>query len=220
MSLTVEWLGHCCFRLINEDGLRILIDPFDDIIGYKIPPYDCDILLLSHHHYDSAARHLVPADYELVDSKGATLVRGVAVQALPWWHDERQGKEFGSVLIFLFEFGGFRCGYLSHIGSLPRRWILEKIGELDLCFLPVGGQFTLGPQDAKHMVNELSPRLVLPMHFDTLALSFTLLPVTEFTKLMSEIREVKDWREEIGPDDLPDTPTVLLMRHWPGDAPP
>ena len=219
MSVTVEWLGHCAFRLINGDGLRILVDPFDDTIGYRVPPYDCDILLISHHHYDSAARHLVPPGYTLVDSKGTALVQDVQITALPWWHDERQGKDFGSVLIFLFELDGMKCGYLSHIGSVPRRWMLERIGKLDLCFLPVGGTFALGPRDAKYIVDEIKPRLIVPMHYHTRALSFSLLPVTEFTKLMPEAREEGGWRVEISATSLPDAPTVLLMQHWPGIGP-
>lgn len=219
MAVIVEWLGHCSFRLISGDGIRILIDPFDDTIGYKVPPYDCNILLISHHHYDSAARHLVPPGYSSADSKGTTLAGGVQITALPWWHDERQGKDFGSVLIFLFELDGLKCGYLSHIGSVPRRWMLEQLGGLDLCFLPVGGIFALGPRDAKYIVEEIKPRLIVPMHYQTRALSFSLLPLSEFTKLMPEIREESAWRVEVRKDDLPENPTVLLMHHWPGAAP-
>ncbi len=219
MSITLEWLGHCSFRLVSNGGPSVLIDPFDETIGLRLPPYDCDILLISHSHYDTAAKHLVPPEYEAVRSKGTSLVKGLAINALPWWHDQRQGKDYGSVLMFHFELDGFRVVYLSHIGCVPRQWAIDELKGADICFIPVGGVFALGPKDAAELARELAPKLILPMHFNLRHLSFTLGPLSDFTKLMSDSLVVKDWRVEIEPEDLPSSPNVLLMRHWPGVAP-
>ncbi len=219
MTLTIEWLGHCAFCLRGNDFPTILIDPFDETIGYHVPPYDCEILLISHDHYDSSAKYLVPPGYELVSEKGTTLSHGIAFNAFPCWHDDRQGKDYGSVLIYLFELDGLKIGYLSHIGMVPPQWLLDKIDKLDICFVPVGDSFTIGPGDARYLVGRINPRIVIPMHFNTKFLNFTLLPVTEFLKGMPEVYEVKDWRFEINRDELPESTTVILMRHWPGVTP-
>ena len=219
MAITIEWLGHCAFRLIQSDGLSILIDPFDQTIGYKVPDYSCDILVVTHSHYDTAAVHMVPDGYELVDRKGTTLVNGIAFNAFPLNHADHHGRNYGTVLVFHFELEGIKIGYLSHIGEYPKSWVIERLGQLDICFLPVGGQFALGPNDAKFLVRELGPKYVIPMHFNTRHLNFTLLPVTEFTKAMPDIHEVDDWRIELDSIDLPFRPTVLLMQHWPGVDP-
>ena len=216
MAVSVEWLGHCCFRLSGDSGPRILIDPFDETIGLHVPPFECDILLISHGHYDSAARHLVPPPYELVDSKGTTIAGNIAFNAFPWWHDQRQGKDFGSVLIFVFELEGMKIGYLSHIGAVPRQWVYENIQDLDIMFLPVGGIFTLGASDASYLAKQLKPKLIIPMHFKLPWLSFTLGPLSDFTRLMPDALKVDDWNVLIPKERLPETPTVLLMRHWPG----
>jgi L-ascorbate metabolism protein UlaG (beta-lactamase superfamily) len=219
MSMFLEWLGHCAFRLTGQDGPSILIDPFDESIGLRVAPYDCDILLVSHEHYDSSARHLVPPGHESVSTKGTFSLRGITFNAIPWWHDEHQGRDFGSVLIFQFDLDGFRIAYMSHIGCVPGQWILERLGEIDLCFVPVGGILAMGVPGAKALVDQMKPRLVVPMHFKLRHLNFTLGPVTEFTRFMRDKQEVQDWEIELVREELPQSPTVLLMRHWPGVAP-
>ncbi len=216
MAINIEWLGHSCFRLRGANGPSILIDPYDDSIGYRTPVYKCDILVLTHGHYDSSAVQLVDQPYELVNTKGTTLVRGIAFNGIPWWHDERQGKDYGSVLIVLFELDGFKIGYLSHIGTVPQTWLVEKLAGLDICFIPVGGSVALGPSDARFLLNEIKPKWIIPMHVDTRDLNFTLLPVIEFTKVMSNVYRSDDWQVNFELEDLPEEPSVMVMQYWPG----
>jgi L-ascorbate metabolism protein UlaG (beta-lactamase superfamily) len=216
MAICLEWLGHCCFRLRSENGTTILIDPFDESIGYQVPLYKCDILAITHTHYDSAAIDLVEKPYLIVDTKGTTLAADIAFNCLPWWHDGRQGKDYGSVLIVLFELDGFKIGYLSHIGSVPQSWLIDKLKGLDICFIPVGGTVALGPSDARFLIKEISPKWVIPMHFDATCLNFTLLPVTEFLKVSTDYKKVEDWRIWLNREELPEEPTVLMLQHWPG----
>ena len=219
MSVTIEWLGHCAYRLTRSDGLRILIDPFDDTLGYKVPDFSCDFLVISHYHYDTSAIRLVPKPYELVDKFGTTLADDVVFNAFPMAHDNRHGRDYGHVNIFHFELDGLKIAFLSHIGEYPKSWVLERLGNLDICFMPTGGQFTLGPRDARFLVREMKPRYVIPIHFNTRYLNFTLLPISEFTKVMEEKVEVQDWRFTVDKDDLPQVPTVVLMQFWPGVDP-
>lgn len=219
MGTTVEWLGHCAFRLVTADGIRILIDPFDEHTGFRVPRYEADILLLSHQHYDTQAEHLVSPGYELIQREGRSKAFGIEFSADSWWHDERQGRDFGSVLIWRFALEGVRFCYLSHVGSFPGEDLIKKIGRVDVLFLPVGGMFALGPGDARQMVDELSPGLVIPMHYKLEALIFDLLPLSEFTRLMPTIHNVPDWRLTVDQDSIPNSPIVLQMQHWPGLTP-
>ena len=50
--MKIKWLGHSCFKITNSKGIRILTDPFDDNVGYKIPSVEADIVTTSHSHYD------------------------------------------------------------------------------------------------------------------------------------------------------------------------
>jgi len=218
MGVSIEWLGHCAFRLRRDDGLGVLIDPFDDTIGYRVPEYKCDVLLLSHLHYDTHAMHLVKPGFAVVRDEGEKRVRGILFEGFRWWHDERKGKDFGSVVVFEFVIDGIRFAYLSHIGTVPKKSLLERLGSVDVLFLPIGGMFALGPSDAKQVVNSVNPRLIIPMHFRTPSLRFDLLPLTDFTRLMPTIHTVQDWKVKVEAGQLPDSPIVLAMQYWPGKS--
>lgn len=219
MPIILEWLGHCAFRIISQSGLRILIDPFDETIGFRVPRYECDVLLISHSHYDSSASHLVRPGFDEISAKGETFIWHVRFKALRSYHDDRLGKDYGQVLIFIFEVDGIKFGYLSHIGIRPKQAIMDELKGIDVCFVPVGGVLSLGPVDAKRLMDELEPKYIVPMHFNDRDLNYTLLDIGEFVKAIgqsAEILEIDDWVFDIDPQNLPDSPTVVLMQHWPG----
>lgn len=221
MATIIEWLGHCSFRIISESGVRILIDPYNETIGLKVAPYECDILLISHSHYDSSARHLVENGYEEMSDKGSRVIKGISFKALQSYHDDRMGKDYGKVLVFIFELDGLKFGYLSHIGIRPKAVILDELKNLDICFVPVGGVLALDPTNARRLMNELKPKLIFPMHFNDRYLNFTLLGIGEFTKLTSIVqgtRRINSWIYEVNKEEFPEEPEVVLMQHWPGES--
>ena len=50
--MKIRWLGHACFLLESQDGTKIVTDPFDGSVGYKMPMLEADIVSVSHDHYD------------------------------------------------------------------------------------------------------------------------------------------------------------------------
>ena len=52
--MQIIWHGQSCFQIITSQGknnqVSIVIDPFFDEIGLKLPKIEADILLVTHHH--------------------------------------------------------------------------------------------------------------------------------------------------------------------------
>ena len=117
MGVIVEWLGHACFRLSEDGGKSILIDPYDDTIGYRIPDYSCDILLISHDHFDHAAEQFVPTEHVTVRTEGIHDAGGITIEARTFPHDESGGSKRGHVLAFW----GFRGCSLTGRDVFPSR---------------------------------------------------------------------------------------------------
>ena len=67
------------------------------------------------------------------------------------------------MLLFL---GGVR---IYHAGDTGLFYDMKLIGkdDLDLAMLPIGDNFTMGPDDALSAVDLLEPKTVVPMHYDT-----------------------------------------------------
>ena len=88
-------------------------------------------------------------------------------------HDDAAGTKRGPNTIFVFMLDGLRVAHFGDFGqSALRPEQQAAIGEVDVLFLPVGGGPTVGGADAAAIVRALRPRLVVPMHYRTDAISF------------------------------------------------
>ena len=50
--MDIKWLGHSCFVLTSNSGVRLLMDPCDPQVGYSLEPVEVDAVTCSHDHYD------------------------------------------------------------------------------------------------------------------------------------------------------------------------
>jgi L-ascorbate metabolism protein UlaG (beta-lactamase superfamily) len=114
-----------------------------------------------------------PGEYELKD----TFITGIST-----WHDSVRGEKLGKNTVYLLEVDGLILCHLGDIGHLPSSELIEEIGDIDILFIPVGGISTLSGTTAAEMVRRLTPKLVIPMHYKTPALTRDLEPVDRFLK--------------------------------------
>jgi L-ascorbate metabolism protein UlaG (beta-lactamase superfamily) len=57
---------------------------------------------------------------------------------------------------------------LYHAGDTGLTKDFELLeGQVDIALLPIGDNFTMGPEDAVRAVDMIRPRVVVPMHYDT-----------------------------------------------------
>jgi Beta-lactamase superfamily domain/DinB superfamily len=88
--------------------------------------------------------------------------------------------------MLLIEVDGVR---IVHCGGLGQRALttvqLSKMGRVDVLLIPVGGKETLDGREAAHVVQQLKPRLVVPIHYRTPALKIELEPVEPFVDMLT-----------------------------------
>ena len=117
-----------------------------------------------------------PGEYEIKD---------IAIQGIPSFHDENQGKERGRNTIYMIEAEGMRLCHLGDIGQAElTAEQVSQIGSTDILFVPVGGVYTIAAKGASKIVNQIEPRIVIPMHYMLPNLRFKLERVDEFLKEM------------------------------------
>lgn len=184
----IYWHGHSFFEIIaniEKKQVRILIDPFSEEIGLKVPKSEADILLISHDHYDHSNKKVVGGNYFLIDSPGEYEVKGVFVKAIPSFHDNSKGEERGENLIFLIEAEDLKICHLGDIGQkeLENNQI-EEIGEVDILMVPVGGKYTISFKEAIKIMEQLEPKIIIPMHYALPKLKVKLDPVDKFLKAL------------------------------------
>ncbi len=193
MSIKVTWLGHATL-LIEVNSTRLLVDPFlSENPQATIRPEEtqADYILISHGHFDHVADALA-----IARRSGATVISNFEIctwfnkQGYENTHPQHIGGgfnyPFGRVKLTLAlhgstlpdgASGGNPCGFLLylegkkiyHAADTGLFGDMRLIGEegIDLAVLPIGDNFTMGPDDALRAVKLIQPRVVIPIHYNT-----------------------------------------------------
>lgn len=188
----IIWAGQSCFQLSvsnsKDHSADIVIDPFDEATGPKVPNFSADILLVTHQHHDHNNTKAVKGSPFLISGPGEYEIKGVFIQGIPAFHDDKEGKEKGQSTIYTIEAEDMR---FCHLGDLGQKQLtdeqLEKIGNVDVLMVPVGGAgFTVSSLEAQKIISQIEPRIVIPMHYAIPKLKMDLDDVSKFLKTMGK----------------------------------
>jgi len=163
---------------------------------FDYPPIEAegvDLLLVTHEHLDHNGVEAVAGDPATLRAAAGTHESPIGdVVGISSEHDQSAGTERGPNTIFVFELDGVRVAHLGDFGQAALRPDQrEAIGDVDLVLIPVGGGFTIGAQQAARIVEELSPRWVVPMHYRTPRIGF-LETEEEFLGLMPRVERLDE----------------------------
>lgn len=157
-QLELRWHGHACFSLICR-GFTVVFDPYEDhyVPGFAPLDLDADLVLCSHQHNDHNAAHLVR-----LRSGGENPFHITTIET---FHDPEGGTLRGTNTIHILEAGGLRLAHFGDIGCPLTPQQKEVLSGLDAALIPVGGFYTIGPEEAKSLMREISPKIMVPMHY-------------------------------------------------------
>ncbi len=103
------------------------------------------------------------ANYGAGWNKISTTVRDVLIYTVPVYQ-----QQFGNALkgaAFVFDLGPV-C--IVHLGDLSHKLTPEQIkafGKVDVVMIPIGGTFTMPPDTAREVLQQLKPKIAIPMHY-------------------------------------------------------
>lgn len=221
-EVTIQWLGHATFLIESSQGSKLLTDPLGEETGYPIPQVMPDVITISHEHFDHnyvrpykdvprVIRGLTPdgRDWQKVDEK----VKDVRIYNVFTYHDKLEGRERGKNAVFVFELDGLRIAQLGDLGHLLTREQLEAIGSLDVLLIPTGGVYTIDPREATAVMEQLKPRLTIPMHYHTPVCQFNIYKVTSFLKGKDNVRKVDGDTLRLSKETLPQKPEIVVLNY-------
>lgn len=161
--MDLVYLGHSSFRL-HASGMVVVTDPFPEALGLRIDARPAAVVTVSNTHPNHSAASAVsgapkvfraPGEYEY----NGIVVRGVMTPLPAGVPHERRN------VAYTIEMDGVN---LCHLGDLALPLTTRQVDELkpvDVVMAPAGGQCAIGPDQALQTIQDLDPRIVIPMHF-------------------------------------------------------
>jgi len=195
MAIKYTWIGHGTHSL-EIGGRKILVDPFlsgNPSTNVSADSVEADYILVSHGHFDhtgdlvSIAKRTgatVISNFEIINWLQG---KGIA-------EDKTHSHHIGGG--FKYDFGYVKLTIAHHGSSLPdgsyggspAGFLITAEGKkvyltcdtglfdtmrlygeerIDLFVLPIGDNFTMGPDDALRAVKLVNPKMAVPTHYNT-----------------------------------------------------
>ncbi len=196
MSTIFTWYGHATIG-VNCEGIKLVVDPFfsrNPAATVKPQEVQADYLLITHGHGDHVGDAL-----EIVRRTGATVIANAEISDwFSAKGVKTHGQHIGGGFRYPFGYlkltqalhgsalpdgsnGGNPAGFLLTANAGEKLYLagdtglfgdMRLIGEegLDLAAIPIGDNYTMGPDDALRAVKLLQPKVVIPIHYNTFPL--------------------------------------------------
>lgn len=195
--MEVSYHGHSIVKIKTSDKVILIDPYItgNDLTDLVVANEKPDVIFLTHGHNDhvgdtieiaKASGALVVAPNELavwlgwqgLETHGmniggacefdfGTVKFTKAFHSSSYTTDDQQLIYMGMPAGILFMAEGktiYHAGDTSLFGDME---LIGKRHAIDIAFLPIGDNFTMGPEDAAYAVELLSPKLTVPVHYNT-----------------------------------------------------
>jgi L-ascorbate metabolism protein UlaG (beta-lactamase superfamily) len=211
-TVSISFLGHASFLIESPGGVRAVTD-YNDLIRAPTTP---DIVTMNVAHTTHWTDHIEPGVKFVLrgwDPDGGVANHNVEFRDLRVHNVPTNIRGFGSTRyngnsIFVFETGGLCIAHLGHLHHTLSEAHLADLGAIDIVMVPVDGAFTLNQDDMVAVLQQLKPKIALPMHF------FGEPTLARFLARAGEhyrVRRLVEPQIRISRADLPNDPELLVM---------
>jgi L-ascorbate metabolism protein UlaG (beta-lactamase superfamily) len=208
--MDITWLGHSCFRL-KGSHTTVITDPYPPGLGYSLGKPAAHIVTVSHQHEGHSYVQGISDEPRRVTGPGEYEISGVLIIGIATFHDREKGRERGKNTVYVVEIDEISICHLGDLGHVLNAEQVEEIDKVDVLLLPVGGVSTIGASMAAEIVRQLEPKVVIPMHYKTQALSRGLEPVERFLNEIGIKQIDPQPKLSVTRSNLPPTIQVFLL---------
>lgn len=235
-SVQIIYYGHSCFEF-NYDKYRILIDPFTpEWFSYELPKGQFDMVFSTHdakdHSYfeglNISKLYLANGakdEFKIIAKDKSSIQKGrvteyIGKKKFSYWsvasfHDEVQGQKNGVNGIICFNFNGIKIVHMGDIGHILEEKQIKSIGEVDILMIPVDSYYIIELEKAREIVNQLSPTIVIPMHYKTEKSSNKAYEedLDNFATMFEEVKEYNGSSITVNRKTLNIKPNLLILEY-------
>lgn len=202
--------------MLRGSTKSVIFDPFKGV-GLPEPKAKADIVLCSHSHSDHNNAQAVRHENSIVleGFTGTKLIDSISIKGIATFHDEAGGSKRGRNSVYAVGLEGLAFCHLGDLGQELSASQVSDIGLVDVLFAPVGGFYTVGPEQARRVMESLKPRITVPMHYRLPGMSGTfnaLSTVEDFVHEEDTVRRLSGSSFIMSKGELPEKPTIIIPR--------
>ncbi|MEK9130144.1 MAG: MBL fold metallo-hydrolase [Patescibacteria group bacterium] len=205
--MEITWLGRSCFKIQNKNT-TLIADPYDGTyIGLKpLSRLKADIVTSSHEHRDHNYIEVISGVENeppfVISTPGEYEIKNIFIYGIPSFHDKNQGTERGPNTIYLIKIDEITIAHLGDLGHILSAEQLEKIEKVDILLIPIGGNVTVDAKEAKQIIGQIEPKIIIPMHYKVSGLKNELDEIDKFylemgIKKMDSINKLKISKKDL-----------------------
>jgi hypothetical protein len=173
--MDITWHGYSCFSIKTKGG-TVVVNPYNEKMGLKLPNLKGDIAIITGVADGHDNIKAVNGDPYTIDWPGEYEVKEIAITALQ--PPNRKG------FLFTLVAENMKIAYIERVGKELNEELVDKIGDVDVLLLAVGGEEVMKPETAHKVIEEIEPRAIIPMHFAVKGATAKIGEVEPFWKLV------------------------------------
>ena len=167
----IQYFGHNFFQITTRQGTKIVTDPLAPG-RYPTPLITPHVVTVGrehpNHNYVQLAQGHPLILRGLVDrgaewNRVSTHVREVFIFNMPIYQNGVAGALKGAA--FIFDLGPLCIVHLGDLSHALTPEQLQQIQGMDVVLIPIDGTYTMGPDLAREVLQQLNPKLAIPMHY-------------------------------------------------------
>jgi L-ascorbate metabolism protein UlaG (beta-lactamase superfamily) len=214
--MVITWYGLSSFKIVSGTS-TLITDPFAKTAGPTPPRGTADAVISSNLNVPTY-NNTEPVSREgtfIINGPGEFDVKGLFVRGIAAAGDPAQKTDgFDHTTIYNIRMEDLRLGFL---GSLKQKELtdaqLEAMGDIDILFVPAGGNTVCDAEQAVAITNQLEPKYVIPMHYAQAGIKIKLDKLEVFLKEIGQAKKSPQDKLTTKKSALPegDTTEVVVL---------
>lgn len=207
--MEITWQGHACFRL-RADDLVVVTDPYPSTLGFRPESRAATVVTVSNPHPNHSNWLEVGGPPKVFDTPGEYEYSGIAARGVMTTLAEGQPRENRNVAYSIVLDNVNVCHLGDIVAPLTTRQV-EELQPVDVLLAPAGGGCTLNLERILQLMQDLDPRIVIPMHYRIPGSAEPLGSLDAFLRLMG-VSEVQPRRSlSVTTTNLPANMQVTVL---------
>ena len=159
--MVITFYGEGCFKIQSGD-IIVSIDPLDDKTGLTAPRFKSDIILKTLTPFPLSQKLTNLPTYQLISGPGEYNIKDINITGFAL---QKESSEKFLKTVYLMKIEGINLCFLGHISETPEPAILEHLEEIDILFIPAGGEPFINQKFAAKIIKQTEPKIVIPSFY-------------------------------------------------------